>query len=587
MKLRHLSFAALALIAASCTNDNEPGAGIDLTGQPMRVTTDVLPQTRAGMDDDELMTFYLRVTNGSDDATTNYDEFTTVSRSGDTWTYNPELTWKDGTTPISVSALCQDGVTWDKTAYTAGKDIDISNQIDADKIKTADVLYMDATPIDPANDLKDGAIPVTLSHRFAKLNITVTAKTANPISLTVGGTQAAATFIPETNTLTLTGEATPIQAYQASYTAGANPTPATATYECIVLPQTATFTVTATIGGTDYIYKHPTALTFAGNTQYNLALEVSDINFTMTVADNIDVSGWGDGGNIGNGSMGEDLGGYTIAEDGTYQVYNTEGLMAWINKANGNNLSLNCTLMADIDLTGQEWPGVFYSGTFDGQGHTISGLSGKFGLIYTNYGTIKNVTLLSPTLTIGEYGDNMGGIANYNNGDIINCHVIGGSINSPNDYSGGIAGENSTSNARILACSSTADVSGSRAGGIVGYLYRGTITACYYANGSVTSSSSTENRAGSIVGYVSSNYGTVSACYWKSEGATNNYSFNDNFDITEVTGEEGNTWADAAAAMNAALEAESYTDYRWVVNEGSRPLVTEKVPVSTPESSQY
>ncbi len=245
MKLRHLSFAALALIAASCTNDNEPGtAGIDLTGQPMRVTTDVLPQTRAGMDDNNLTTFYLRVTNVSDDATTSYDEFTTVSRTdvNSSWTYNPELTWKDGTTPISVSALCQDGVTWDKTAYTAGKAIDISDQKTEAGIKTADVLYMAPTTIDPAKDLtEDGAIPVELSHLFAKLNITIEMETeaaTNPITeLTVGGTQATATLTPEdANPLTLTGEATDITAYDnGDYQAGSlngDPPPSPTSASC-------------------------------------------------------------------------------------------------------------------------------------------------------------------------------------------------------------------------------------------------------------------------------------------------------------------------------------------------------------------
>ena len=578
MKLRHLSFAALALIAASCTNDNEPGtAGFDLTGQPMRVTTDVLPQTRAGMDGNNLTTFYLRVTNVtnvSDDATTSYDEFTTVSRTdvNSSWTYDPELTWKDGTTPISVSALCQDGVTWDKTAYTTGKDIDISDQKTEAGIKTADVLYMDATPIDPANDLQDGAIPVKLSHCFAKLHITIQVNStaaSNPITpLTVGDTKATATFIPETNTLTLTGEATPIQAYQASYTAGANPTPATATYECIVLPQTAQFTVTATIDGTDYTYTHPTALTFAGNTQYNLALEVSGIDYTMTVADNIDVSGWGEE-DLEGGSMNEDLG-YTLANDGkTYQVHNAKGLMAWVTALQNNN-SLNCTLTADIDLSEQTWPEVANHSTFDGQGHTISGLTGEYGLINLNNGTIKNVTLLQPNLKCEDY--EVGGIATINYGYIYNCHVIDGSISTSIDRgnAGGIACRNQRG--EMFACSSTAKVDAKdAAGGLVGLISGGSITACYYANGTVTGG----NYIGSIVGDNGS--GTISACYWSGGAAQG---------VGEGTGEttqvtDDITWEAAVAAMNTALEAARYTEYKWVVNEGpnaaSRPLITQEV----------
>ena len=577
MKLRHLSFAALALIAASCTNDNEPGtAGIDLTGQPMRVTTDVLPQTRAGMDDNNLTTFYLRVTNGSAEATTSYDEFTTVNRIdvNSSWTYNPELTWQDGTTPISVSALCQDGVAWDKTAYTAGKAIDISDQTEAG-IQTADVLYMAPTIIDPAKDLtEDGAIPVKLSHLFAKLNITIemeTAEATNPITeLTVGGTQATATLTPEaTSPLTLTGEATDITAYDnGDYQAGSlTGDPATVTYECILLPQTATFTVTATIGGQAYTYVSSSPQQFVGNTPYSLTLKVDGLGYKLTVSDDITVGDWDNEVDLGNGDMNEDPG-YTIAEDGTYQVYNADGLMAWATAVQINS-SINCTLMANIDMKGQRLEVILrYTGTFDGQGHTISNLSGvSHGLTCDNEGTIQNVTLFNPNLN--NEGYDSGGITSINKGRITNCHVIEGKVQGWSV--GGIANYNSGS---ILACSSTADVIHGEAGGIVGYLSGGTVTACYYANGSVTGYNS---NVGSIVGQVLS--GTVSDCYW-SGGAEKGIGEGTG-EATKVTDEEGNTWAAAADAMNAALQEANYTEYHWVVNTGedaaSRPLITVKV----------
>ena len=641
MRLRNITFAALALIAAGCTNDNEPGTGADLTGQPMRVSTEVLPQTRAGMDNDNLTTFYLRVTNGSTGATTNYDAFSTVTRSGDTWTYSPELTWQDGTTPISVSALCQNGESWTQTDYTTGKDIDLTAQGTEDGIMTADVLYMPPTVIDPATDLTaDNAIPVTLSHLFAKLNITVRMSTAdadNPITdLTIGGTQATATLTPEASTpLTLKGEAAPIDACPTGYTAGTAPaTQATATYECILLPQTATFTVTANIDGTDYIYTG-SSQQFVGNTQYNLTLEVDGIDFTMSVADEITVGGWGEEEDLGSGDMGEDLGGYTIAEDGTYQVYNVQGLTTWATAVQ-SDFSLNCTLMADIDLTGQTWPVIgtgyyndYYTGIFDGQGHTISGLSGTHGFIGCNQGTIQNLTLLNPNLqstgniggiveingadalitncyviggsitsTSGKIGGiaymngdraritnchvmggnittsgNVGGIAFDNSGNarIDNCHVIGGSITSNSGNAGGIVSVSRQNNSLIYGCSSTANVSGgSNAGGIAGECRDASnITACYYAHGIVTG-----NPTGSIIGNNSST--EISACYWMG-GAAQGIG-NGTGETTEVTGDV--TWASAAEAMNAALAEAGYTDYRWVVNTGddadSRPLITEK-----------
>ncbi len=579
MKLRTLSLAALALIAAGCTNDNEPGTGADLTGQPMRVSTEVLPQTRAGMDNDNLTTFYLRVTNGSAGATTSYDAFSTVTRSGDTWTYSPELTWQDGTTPISVSALCQNGESWTQTDYTTGKDIDLTAQGTEAGIMTADVLYMPPTVIDPATDLTaDNAIPVTLSHLFAKLNITVRMSTAdadNPITdLTVGGTQATATLTPEASTpLTLTGEAAPIAACPTGYTAGTAPaTQATATYECILLPQTATFTVTANIDGTDYIYTG-SSQQFVGNTQYNLTLEVDGIDFTMSVADEIAVGEWGSDVDLDDGSMGKDQGGYTLSEDGqTYYVHDAQGLMAWA-EAVQDNTSLNCTLTADIDLQGQELPrGGWFYGTFDGRDHTISNLlSGGNELIVVNSGTIQNLTLLNPNLQGASI------ITTNLNGVIANCHVIGGSFTcSPSVGSLGSIAEQNSNGGRIVCCSSTADMLGygnTPIGGIAGS-NSSDIIGCYYAHGTFTD----YDIGGSIVASNNSS-GTVSDCYW-SGGAGQGIGVGDGTaeNVTEVTGDV--TWAAAAEAMNAALAEAGYTDYRWVVNTGddadSRPLITEK-----------
>ena len=578
MRLRNITFAALALIAAGCTNDNEPGtAGIDLTGQPMRVTTQVnAPQTRESMTTDDLTQYYLRIT-GNEGATTLYDYFTTMTKGATEWTPADELTWKDGTTPIEVSAVWQNGVTWTKDEYNGItlKTVSVlTDQNSEANVKASDLLYMAPTDFDPATLKAPYTIPVTLNHRFAKLNISIlvnSSATENPISsVIVGGTQTQGTFNPTSDELSPRGTATNVQAYNFRNTSGTGVDPQyTAEYECILLPQTADFTVTANINNTNYTYVG-NAQQFDPDRQYNLTLTVSGIGNSMNLG-GATVDDWGSDVDLDDGSMGEDLGGYTIAEDGTYQVYNAQGLMAWFNKADEyDNLSINCTLMADINMTEQKWPTVYYDGTFDGQGHTISGLSGIFGLIYYNYGTIKNVTLLNPTVNSSI---DAGLITSRNYGDIINCHVIGGSINSPSgDYSGSIVGR--MDEGTVTACSSTANVSGGiGAGGIVGY-FKGTITACYYANGSVTSS--TENRAGSIVGSLNSS--NLSACYWKSDGATNNYSHIDAIDVTEVTGDV--TWVSAAEAMNAALAEAGYTDYRWVVNTGenadSRPLITEK-----------
>ena len=73
--------------------------------------------------------------------------------------------------------------------------------------------------------------------------------------------------------------------------------------------------------------------------------------------------------------------GYTVSEDGkTYTVTSADGLLAW-NEAVQKDMTLNCTLADNIDLTGKDWTpigtsfGNSYTGTCDGNGKTITGLT--------------------------------------------------------------------------------------------------------------------------------------------------------------------------------------------------------------------
>ena len=247
--------------------------------------------------------------------------------------------------------------------------------------------------------------------------------------------------------------------------------------------------------------------------------------------------------------------GYTVSEDGkTYTVYTADGLLAW-NKAVQNDLTLNCTLTADITLTG-EWTPIgtdyrnSYTGTFDGGNHTISGLTvkgsdenaGLFGYIGKDGGTVKNVVLKDVQITSNNQYANVGGMAGINNGTIENCSVSGGSVSGTTFaggvvgsqwggsitgcnssatvkgviFAGGIAGE-TNSGASLTGCYATDDVTvendgtnNSHAGGVVGYNGGGTLTACY-ATGSVTGSGSGTIYVGGVTG--SNNLGTLTACY--------------------------------------------------------------------------
>ena len=215
--------------------------------------------------------------------------------------------------------------------------------------------------------------------------------------------------------------------------------------------------------------------------------------------------------------------GYNLSTDGkTYEVYNANGLLAW-NEAARNDLSINCTLTADIDLTGKEWTpigtsGNSYTGTFDGNGKTITGLkitgsndyAGLFGFIGSG-GTVKNVVLEDVQITSDNSSGLAGGVAGYSWGNIENCSVSG-SVSS-NSTAGGVVG--TQLGGSITGCSSSATVKGTqKAGGMAGATNGGaSLTGCY-ATGEVTleSSGSDNYFAGGVVGN-NGGISTLTACY--------------------------------------------------------------------------
>lgn len=247
--------------------------------------------------------------------------------------------------------------------------------------------------------------------------------------------------------------------------------------------------------------------------------------------------------------------GYTDDGQGNYTVTSAEGLKNIAKLVNEEwKLGINITLTADIDLKGIDWTPIgkddnkAYTGTFDGNGKTITGLTvtgsykyaGLFGDIDEN-GTVKNVVLEDVQITSDNSSGSVGGVAGDSWGTIENCSVSGsvsgttfaggvvgsqwgGSITGCNSsatvkgetYVGGIAGE-TNSGASLTGCYATGDVTvendgtnNSHAGGVVGYNGGGTLTACY-ATGSVTGSGSGTIYVGGVTG--SNNLGILTACY--------------------------------------------------------------------------
>ena len=288
--------------------------------------------------------------------------------------------------------------------------------------------------------------------------------------------------------------------------------------------------------------------------------------------------------------------GYTIEGNGSYTVTSADGLMHVADLVNGGKTDINITLDKNIDLTGKDWTPIgtdydnSYKGTFDGGGHTITGLTfttndeyaGLFGWL-NRAGTVKNVVMEGVQITSNQiYGGSIGGVVGYGWGTIENCSVsgsvsgtvyVGGVVGAQIDGSitgcsssatvkgtvdvGGVAGQTNSS-ATLTACYATGNVTleidpkkNIAGGSLVGMNAGSSLLACY-ATGNVTSTGSSTGYV-HIGGFLGNNYTTVTACYWKNN---HEQGIGYNKESTEATKVDGSvvTWQKAVDAMNTALQ---------------------------------
>ena len=311
------------------------------------------------------------------------------------------------------------------------------------------------------------------------------------------------------------------------------------TYEALTAPQTVVAGkpfIRVELGSGTFYFRPQNNVVLAAGSRYKYTVKVNATGLTL---DGCTIGDWADGGS--ESGEAEDLG-YSIQNDGSYTVYNADGLLAW-NKAVQKDESINCTLTADIDLTGREWtrigtwPG--YSGIFNGQGHRITGFNssavnntGFLGSLLSERGVIKNLQLIDVNL----YGN-----------------------------SGSAAGIVEQNNGQIIACSVTGKISASYGGtcGIAESNY-GDIIACWF-DGTLK-----ESNNGAIVRY---NYADITSCYWggnagqgvfRIEGGT--------VDATKVDGATVK-WQTAVDGMNTALTA---GDYQWILGTDGLPVLQKR-----------
>lgn len=305
--------------------------------------------------------------------------------------------------------------------------------------------------------------------------------------------------------------------------------------------------------------------------------------------------------------------GYIIEDDGSYTVYNADGLMNIAELVNGGKTDINITLDKNIDLTGKDWTPIgtdydnSYKGTFDGGGHTITGLTfttndeyaGLFGWL-NRAGTVKNVVMEGVQITSHQiYGGSIGGVVGSGWGTIENCSVsgsvsgtvyvggvvgvqIGGSITGCSSSAtvkgmvdvGGVAGQTNSS-ATLTACYATGNViiemdskKNIAGGSLVGMNAGSSLLACY-ATGNVTSTGSSTGYM-HIGGFLGNNYTTVTAGYWKNN---HEQGIGYNRESTGATKVDGSvvTWQNAVDAMNTALQ-NAGSEWRYELN-GALPTL--------------
>ena len=369
------------------------------------------------------------------------------------------------------------------------------------------------------------------------------------------------------------------------------------TYEALTAPQTVAAGkpfVRVELGGGTFYFRPQNNVVLEAGSRYKYTVKVNATGLTL---EGCTIGSWVDGG--GESGAAEDLG-YSIQNDGSYMVYNANGLMNIAELVNGGKTDINITLDKNIDLTGKDWTPIgtdydnSYTGTFDGGGHTITGLTvttndeyaGLFGYLgnFGKFGTVKNVVMDGVQITSNHRLGYAGGVAGYSRGTIENCSVSG-SVSGTVSVGGVVGAQRDGS---ITGCSSSATVKGTlNVGGVAGQtIFGATLTACYttgnviieidrtqnisggglvgfndgisllscYATGNVTSTGSSTGYV-HIGGFLGDNYITVTACYWKNNHEQG-IGYNKEGIAPEATKVDGSvvTWQKAVDAMNTALQ---------------------------------
>ena len=594
--MRHRLFipAATALLfaLAACTQDELAGDNrlpegeypvvIRATGLSVEATPLAAPSTRAAVDGDWQGVTSVALKMG--DAVKEYTvtastdfKSATLSRENDPYYW----TSRD---PITVSA------------WWPFNNADITQmpvvKVAEDQSKLAD--FQNSDFISAENRKVEFNNPtLEFTHRTAR--VTIELKPGTGFTSVAGATVSLVSLSADN------GNPTAIKTYNASGN----------TYEALTAPQTVAAGkpfVRVELGGGTFYFRPQNNVVLEAGSRYKYTVKVNATGLTL---EGCTIGDWADGGGESGAA---ELGYIYDSNTKTYTVYNADGLLAW-NEAAQKDRSINCTLTADIDLTGKDWSPIgtnfynSYTGTFDGGGHTIMGLTvttndqyvGLFGRL-GKAGTVKNVVMDGIQITCNHRLGYAGGVAGFSwGGTIENCSVsgsvsgtvsVGGVVGIQWEASitgcsssatvkgmvkvGGVAGE-TNSGATMAACYATGNVTieidpinNILGGGLVGFNAGSSVLACY-ATGNVTSTGSGTGNV-HIGGFLGDNYTTVTAGYWKNNHEQG-IGYNKEGIVPEATKVDGTgvTWQNAVDAMNTALQ-NAGSEWRYELN-GALPTL--------------
>ena len=562
MRIRFFALAALALSLAACTQDEAgflpegaEGTPIVFTATGLNPAATATAGTRAPVDGNwEGVQSVAVLMDGTVKA---YDVTpSTVDNTSATLTSTDPYYWTNHN-DITVTAW------W---PYTAGETTPPAVKVKANQSAQKDFDGSDLIVAD-GQTVTYGSPTLRFTHRTARVTVVLTDYTEGLASVQLTGLST-----ENDNPDKIT-----------PYDKGSN------TYIALVAPQSVeagtTFITCTFTNGKVFVYKMKNATDWQAGGEYT---------YTVSLA------------------AAKDLG-YTIESNGSYTVYNADGLLNVAELVNGGKTDINITLEKNIDLTGKDWTPIgtdydnSYKGTFDGGGHTITGLTfttndeyaGLFGWL-NRAGTVKNVVMEGVQITSHQiYGGSIGGVVGSGWGTIENCSVsgsvsgtvyvggvvgvqIGGSITGCSSSAtvkgmvdvGGVAGQTNSS-ATLTACYATGNViiemdpkKNIAGGSLVGMNAGSSLLACY-ATGNVTSTGSSTGYV-HIGGFLGNNYTTVTACYWKNNHEQGIGYNKKSTGATKVDGTDV-TWQKAVATMNTALQ-NAGSEWRYELN-GALPTL--------------